>query len=53
MVEFYSDIVVRVAVLFFALWAGGISTTLYGRLPSDTPIGPKKNVTITTNMIKQ
>ena len=40
MVEFYSDIVVRVAVLFFALWAGGISTTLYGRLPTDTPIGP-------------
>lgn len=40
MVEFYSDIVVRVAVLFFALWVGGISTTLYGRLPTDTPIGP-------------
>ena len=40
MVEFYSEIFIRVAVVLFALWIGGLSTTVYGRLPDGVSIGP-------------
>ena len=40
MVEFYSEILIRCAVVLFALWIGGLSTTAYGRLPNDIDIGP-------------
>ena len=40
MVEFYSEILIKCAVVIFALWIGGLSTTAYGRLPNDIDIGP-------------
>ena len=40
MVEFYSEILIKCAVVLFALWIGGLSTTAYGRLPNDIDIGP-------------
>ena len=40
MVEFYSKIIVWIAVFCFALWNGGLATTIYNRVPNDIPIGP-------------
>ncbi len=40
MVEFYSEIIVRAVVFFYALWIGGVATTIYDRIPNDIPIGP-------------
>ena len=40
MAEFYSEIFIRLCVVFFAIWIGGLSTTIYCRLPNDVKIGP-------------
>ena len=40
MADFYSDIIVRVAVFLYALWIGGLATTIFNRVPNEIPIGP-------------
>ena len=40
MVEFYSEIIIRIAVFFYALWIGGLATTVFNRVPNEIPIGP-------------
>ena len=40
MAEFYSEIFIRCCVVFFAMWIGGLSTTIYSRLPNGVKIGP-------------
>ena len=42
MVELYSNILIRVAVLFYALWIGGLATTIFNRIPNEIPIGPSQ-----------
>ena len=40
MVGFYSEIIIRIAVFLYALWIGGLATTIYNRIPNEIPIGP-------------
>ena len=40
MVEHYFDIAIRVAIFFYALWCGGVATTIFNRIPNEIPIGP-------------
>ena len=42
MVGFYSEIIVRVAIFLYALWIGGLATTIYNRVPNEIPIGPSQ-----------
>ncbi len=30
----------RVAIFFYALWCGGLATTIFNRIPNEIPIGP-------------
>ena len=38
----FNNIFITIAVILYALWIGGLSTTLYNRIPNDIPIGPNQ-----------
>ena len=42
MTGFYSEIIVRIAIFLYALWIGGLSTTIFNRIPNEIPIGPSQ-----------
>lgn len=42
MVEFYFNIIAKIAIVFYGLWIGGLATTIYNRIPNDIPIGPSQ-----------
>ena len=42
MVGVYSEIIIRIAIFLYALWIGGLATTIYNRIPNEIPIGPSQ-----------
>ena len=40
MVELFSNFFLNIVVILFAMWMGGLATTIYGRIPNDIPLGP-------------
>ena len=40
MAEFYFNVFLNIVILVFAMWMGGIATTIYCRVPNNISIGP-------------
>ena len=36
----FSNFILNFVVVLFAMWIGGLATTIYGRIPNDIPLGP-------------
>ena len=43
--EFYSNTILRFCIFLFAIWIGGLATTIYSRIPNDVKIGPSHKPT--------
>lgn len=41
----YSNFILNIVVVLFAVWIGGLATTIYGRIPNDIPLGPSHKPT--------
>ena len=41
----YSNFILNLVVVLFAMWIGGLATTIYGRIPNDIPLGPSHKPT--------